>query len=152
MRFIFTILLSLFFLCAAFTSVPSSIWNTLSKLKFDIQFDEELDEVIFVPKLGSVIKKLAGETIIIEGYPSQLEFDYLPTDLDKQSFVMCRYEREEMGCSMLGVESYIEIKCNHKIKPSYGVLHTFKGKLKLNLKDPMRLPYVLEDAECLNCK
>lgn len=146
------ILISLVFLCTAFAARPNSVWNTLSTLAFDVRFDAKVDDVVLIPKPTKQLKKLNGKRIIIEGYPSQLEFEYLPTDLDKQSFVICRYELEKMSCSMLGPESYIEIKCKHKMKPSYGVLHTFRGKLKLNLKDPMELPYILEDAECLNCK
>jgi hypothetical protein len=140
-------------LCFSFFTVapPSDdVWKILSELKFDIRFDKKLDDVIFTPKPSKAIKKLIGKRIIIQAFKSKV-FEREDFGSEEHAIYLCRYESEEMSCCSSPEAEYIEALPNEAIKLVEGKRYLFKGILKLNTKDYLNLPFILKDAECLNC-
>lgn len=130
--------------------VPEGHWETLLSLKFTIKFDEELDDVIFKPNFTKKIKALEDQMIELEGFiiPHDIAAMALG-DEDKAStrFMFSAFPVAScFFCGAAGAESVIEVS------PSKGIAFDknkirIKGKLKLNEKDYLKLPFQLLDAE-----
>jgi hypothetical protein len=116
-------------------------------MKYDVEFDEKLNEVTFVPKPTAAIKKMNGKVITIQGYKSITD-DYRSAFPDSTTFLLCKYEEHEFMCGGPGLESYIAITTKEKLNLKEGVLYTFKGVFELNTKDHLALPFQLKEAEC----
>lgn len=132
-------------------SPPSDTWEVLSELKFDIRFDEELDDVVFTPKPSKAIKRLIGKEITLQAFKSSLfEED---SDSKTNKIYLCRYKTQIMDCcGGYGAEAYIEVQTDEKIEIKEGKPYVIKGVFELNTKDYLNLPFILKDAECLNCE
>jgi len=148
MKIIFS-LAALFSFFAA--SPPDSAWQTLNQLKFSIKHDVDLDDVIFTPKPNQSIKQLVGKEIVIDGYEAEI-WSIGGDKSAPNAILFCQYEQKGFSCcSHIGAESYVELLPKEKINLEKGKKYLFKGKLVLNTEDHLRLPYLLENAECLNC-
>ena len=139
-------------LCFSFFTVspPSDdVWKILSQLKFDIRFDDKLDDLVFTPKPTKTIKKLIGKTITIRGFRFDIEEN---VESKTSKIYLCRYEENPYACCLgYGAEAYIEVITDEIIDIKKDKPYLFKGVLKLNTKDYLNLPFILKDAECLNC-
>lgn len=135
-----------------FIAFPSTNpWEVLSKLKFEIRFDETLDDIVFVPKPDKAIKKLAGKELVIRGFKATL-YTNESIGVPENKILLCRYKEQHWGCcSSLGIESFISIRPKENLGLVEGKPYIFKGTLVVNTKDYLALPYQLKDAECLNC-
>lgn len=134
-----------------FVPTPNNIWQILSELKFNIYFDEKLDDIVFEPKPTPSILDMEDEIITIQGFKSIHRFEG-DIKSNQNSIALCRFKTENEGCtSSFGDESYIEIIPNKALKLVEGKLYSFRGIFKMNTKDLDKLPFTLKEATCLDC-
>ena len=129
---------------------PEGHWETLLSLKFTIKFDEELDDVIFKPNFTKKIKALEDQLIELEGFI--IPHDIAAMALGDEDGASSRFMFSAFPvascffCGAAGAESVIEVS------PAKGIAFDknkirIRGKLKLNDKDYLKLPYQLLEAE-----
>lgn len=127
-------------------AVPSDIWEVLEEIKFKIYFDKKLEEMVFEPIPTAEIKSLNGEIIEIKGF--------LVTDEKGNQglweFLPFNYPYKCM--SGIEMESMIKIVSKHKIVTNPEKPCTLKGRFELNTTNLLELPYILNEAECLDCE
>lgn len=147
MKLVLTLTLLLSSLAA---SGPTNPWAILAEMKFHVHYDTALEEIVFTPRPTRAIKRMVGQSITIEGFKT----DLLPEAAsDATTIFLSKFVDHSFGCySSYGVESFIEIFPKGSFKTVEDQLYTFRGTFELNLDDPMKLPFRLRDAECLNCK
>jgi hypothetical protein len=133
--------------CSFIATPPNDVWGILSGIKYDIKFDEELDDIVFTPKPTTAIKEMNGKTITIQGYKSSI-VDFKSTSPKGITLLLYRYKKEVFSCTDLGLESYIEITPKEKMNLKEGILYTFKGVFNLNAKNPQTFSFQLKEAEC----
>ncbi|MTB50519.1 hypothetical protein [Lewinella sp. W8] len=145
MRALFLPLLLLLFGAATeLTAQDAQMWQTLSKITYEKQFDELLGFKVDVPVFSQEIKDLEGEIIEIsgyivpvEGYKSHTEFVF-----SAYPYNMCFF------CGGAGPETVMEVTANEPVKYSTERIK-LRGKLLLNDDDINRLMYIMVDAELI---
>ena len=136
----------LFLLWMGTVSAQSQIeWTTLSDVKFEQVFSEELgisyDEATF----GPFISLFEGKEVKITGY-------MIPLDGMGVSYVLSRNPNATcFFCGGAGPETVIELELLPSAIGKYKLddFRTFKGILMLNKKNIDHLTYVLKEAEPL---
>ena len=128
---------------------PTGVWEDLLKLKFKISFDEEVDDVVFKPKFTELIRSYEGQVIEVEGFiiPHNIAADAMG-DLDDQGdkFMFSAFPLAScFFCGGAGSESVMEAFPKDPINYTTQKI-TVRGRLKLNDKDLMKLPYILENV------
>ncbi|MBL4648610.1 MAG: hypothetical protein JKY03_02685 [Aureispira sp.] len=139
------ILVNFFFLSFVLDNGSKDYWETLEKVKLKSTFNPETEnfsrKVIFSKK----IKKLEGQTIQLKGFvlPS---FTKRPKMLSKfkQYYTSC--------CGGFDYGAMVEYEAKDSIQFNLEGPVVLEGTLRLNLDDPFRHFYILENARCLNCK
>lgn len=123
----------------------SKTWKILTSLQFDIQFDENIGDVVFKPLFTQPIKNLDGKFITINAYMyakneenNTIILSYRPVDL-------------RTVCSAFGAESLVVIKNNPSLIFQHEKPCLIKARLKLSNSDYTKLPYQLSDVEFIEC-
>lgn len=129
---------------------PQGVWEILASLKFRIQYDEKKDDIVFIPKPSPALRSLEGKVINVYGYSTEL-FLGGEADASKHTIMLCRVKEEDFGCTM-GMEACIEVFLQKEYNLKDNERYLFKGKFELNAKDYLRVPFLLKEAECLNCE
>jgi hypothetical protein len=140
--FLLPLVLLLFVGVGDLTAQGAQMWQTLSKITYEKQFDELLGFKVDVPVFSQEIKALEGEIIEIsgyivpvEGYRSHTEFIF-----SAYPYNMCFF------CGGAGPETVMEITAKEPVKYSTERIK-LRGKLLLNDDDINRLMYIMIDAE-----
>ncbi|AFC23844.1 hypothetical protein [Saprospira grandis] len=116
-------------------------WKVLSKVKYKSKIDIESGTLIYTPVFNRSIKKLDGKEIVLKGY-------VIPADLSGGRMTLSAFPYSScFFCGGAGPESVIEIDAKTPIIYRIDKPITLKGKLKLNSEDPLRLMYILKEAD-----
>lgn len=123
-------------------SEAAQMWQALSKVTYEKQYDELLGFKVDVPVFADAIKEMEGEIIEIsgyivpvEGYKSHEEFVF-----SAYPYNMCFF------CGGAGPETVMEVTATEPVKYATERI-VLRGKLLLNNDDVNRLMYILVDAE-----
>lgn len=139
-------IISLFVLGFALISFQAigqeNTWKTLAKISIEKRFDEVLNYEIEYPIFSDVVKKLNGTEISVEGW--MIPLDELRGEnyfvLSSLPFANCFF------CGGAGPETVMEVFSNNKIDYTEKRI-TVTGILTINADDPLRLMYILNDAQ-----
>lgn len=135
----------LIFIALALSSfaVPNDIWEVLAKLRLKVYYNAETE--LFCNEIipTKEIKNLDGKEIIIKGFVVQN---------GENNFILSKYPKPFNYCGGSVVESIMTIKTKHEISANIGKICTLKGQFELNTTDVFELPYILNQAECLDCE
>lgn len=126
---------------ALFTPIKSELWEILMDLKYD-------KEGVYghIPHFQQKHKALHKKQVAIEGYMHALE----ATPLQKWFMLSYFPSSACFFCGAAGPETAIEVKCPKGAIFKQDKRIKLKGILHLNVDEPERLFYVLEEAELLN--
>ena len=129
--------------------LPDGVWADLLQLKFKISFDEEVDDVTFQPKFTELIRSYENQMIEVEGFiiPHNIAADAMGNLEDKgDKFMFSAFPLAScFFCGGAGSESVMEAFPKDPINYTDKKI-TLRGRLKLNEKDLMKLPYIIEDV------
>lgn len=122
-----------------------NLWMTLAKVEIEKKFDETLNFEIDFPTFSEEVQKLNGKTIELQGWMIPLEElqgeSYFV--LSSLPFANCFF------CGGAGPETVAEVFAKGKTKYTDKRI-TVRGKLKINADDPMKLMYILQEAEIVD--
>ncbi|WP_420385160.1 hypothetical protein [Roseivirga sp.] len=122
-----------------------NLWKTLAKVEIEKKLDETLNFEVDFPTFSEEVKKLDGQTIELKGWMIPLEElqgeSYFV--LSSLPFANCFF------CGGAGPETVAEVFASDKIKYTDKRI-TVRGKLKINADDPMKLMYILQEAEIVD--
>jgi len=140
---LFLIILS--FVCVSSFVQDENLWKTLAKVEIERRFDETLNFEVDYPTFSEEVKKLNGQTIELQGWMIPLEELQGETYfvLSSLPFANCFF------CGGAGPETVAEVFSKEKIKYTDKRI-TVRGKLKINADDPMKLMYILQEAEIVD--
>lgn len=128
---------------------PVGPWEDLLTLKFDIRFDESVDDVIFEPKLSKRVRQYEGKIIEIEGFiiPHDIAADAMASmDDDGQQFMFSAFPLAScFFCGGAGAESVMEAFPKNPLQYTDRKIK-IRGRLEFNTTDFLKLPYLLKDA------
>lgn len=141
MRVLSLVLLS--FLAISFHSYgQENTWKTLAKISIEKRFDELLNYDVEYPIFSESVKKLNGTKISVEGW--MIPLDELRGEnyfvLSSLPFANCFF------CGGAGPETVMEVFSNDKIDYTEKRI-IVTGTLTINADDPLRLMYILNDAQ-----
>lgn len=117
-------------------------WQTLSDVKFEEKWSNEVEANFYYPTFGKSVKALEGKEVFLTGF-------MLPLDPDKNYFILSRHPYAScFFCGSGGPDSVVELK----LKPGdndfmMDELVTVSGKLKLNADDIYQCNFIFENAE-----
>lgn len=139
----------LFLVCVglAFKSVgqEDNQWKVLAKVEIETKFDEVLNFEIEHPIFSEEVKKLNGKKITLEGW--MIPLDELRGEnyfvLSSLPFANCFF------CGGAGPETVAEIFSKKEIKYTEKRIKV-SGILQINADDPLRLMYILNDAQIID--
>lgn len=143
-KYITLALVSCFLLLANSSEAQQKItWKTLSDVSFYEEYNKEFDFNVLYPKFGPLVKALEGKEVEIQGYAipiNEIGYEDILV-LSGLPYSQCFF------CGMAGPESVMDIKPTEKLPdiPLDEKL-TFRGILKLNVKDLSQLNYILTNA------
>ncbi len=118
-------------------------WDVLEDVKFESEFDEDLDTYVDIPTFGAKLQALSGKRVKLKGY-------YLPAELeDPRGIIMSRYPYAAcFFCGGAGLESVVEVHFAGPPKHfKVDDIITVEGTLVLNKDDFDHLVYILNDAK-----
>lgn len=128
---------------------PVGPWEDLLTLKFDIRFDESVDDVIFEPKISKRVQKYEGQIIEIEGFiiPHDIAADAMASmDDDGQQFMFSAFPLAScFFCGGAGAESVMEAFPKNPLQYTDQKVK-IRGRLEFNTTDFLKLPYQLKDV------
>jgi hypothetical protein len=128
---------------------PVGPWEDLLTLKFDIRFDESVDDVIFEPKISKIVQKYEGQIIEIEGFiiPHDIAADAMASmDDDGQQFMFSAFPLAScFFCGGAGAESVMEAFPKNPLQYTDQKVK-IRGRLEFNTTDFLKLPYQLKDV------
>lgn len=137
----------LFLALSTFQAIAQNdnMWKTLAKVEIEKRFDETLNFEVDFPTFSEEVKKLDGKTIELQGWMIPLEELQGETYfvLSSLPFANCFF------CGGAGPETVAEVFAKEKIKYIEKRI-TVRGKLEINSDDPMKLMYILQDAEIVD--
>ncbi|NVK86369.1 MAG: hypothetical protein HWE21_18720 [Cytophagia bacterium] len=137
----------LFLVLSTFQAIAQNdnMWKTLAKVEIEKRFDETLNFEVDFPTFSEEVKKLDGKTIELQGWMIPLEELQGETYfvLSSLPFANCFF------CGGAGPETVAEVFSKEKIKYTEKRI-TVRGKLEINSDDPMKLMYILQDAEIVD--
>jgi hypothetical protein len=117
-------------------------WKTLSKITLEKRFDDVLNYEIEYPIFSDVVKKLNGTQITLEGW--MIPLDELRGEnyivLSSLPFANCFF------CGGAGPETVMEVFSKDKIDFTEKRV-SVTGTLTINADDPLRLMYILNNAQ-----
>jgi len=131
---------------------PVGPWKDLLELKFSINYDEEVDDVIFKPKFTPKIKAYENKIIEVEGFiiPYEIASNSMG-DLndDGQKFMFSAFPLAScFFCGGAGAESVMEVSPKDPIEYTTKKIK-IKGRLELNETDYLKLPYLIKNVELI---
>ncbi len=131
--------------CVSSFAQNENLWKTLAKVDIEKKFDETLNFEVDYPTFSEEVKKLDGQTIELQGWMIPLEELQGETYfvLSSLPFANCFF------CGGAGPETVAEVFSKDKIKYTEKRI-TVRGKLKINADDPMKLMYILQQAEIVD--
>lgn len=126
---------------------PGGIWDDLLTLKFKIEYDESIDDVVFKPQFTENIRRHAGKTVEITGYiiPNETVVNAMGNQRSGMFMFSAFPNQSCFFCGGAGPESVMEVYPKKPISYSKETV-TIKGKLELNDSDFLRMAYILKDA------
>jgi hypothetical protein len=128
---------------------PTGPWEDLLTLKFDISYDESVDDVIFEPKLSKRVRQYEGKIIEIEGFiiPHEIAADAMASmDDDGQQFMFSAFPLAScFFCGGAGAESVMEAFPKNPLQYTERKVK-IRGRLEFNTTDFLKLPYQLKDV------
>lgn len=128
---------------------PIGPWEDLLTLKFDIRFDESVDDVIFEPKLSKRVRQYEGKIIEVEGFiiPHDIAADAMASmDDDGQQFMFSAYPLAScFFCGGAGAESVMEAFPKEPLQYTDRKIK-IRGRLEFNTTNFLKLPYLLKDV------
>lgn len=135
----------LFFISFASFAQEENVWKTLAKVDIEKKFDETLNFEIDFPTFSEDVKNLNGQTIELQGWMIPLEELQGETYfvLSSLPFANCFF------CGGAGPETVAEVFSKDKIKYTEKRI-TVRGRLQINADDPMKLMYILQEAEIVD--
>lgn len=139
------IFISLFIsFCSFVTDEPQKIsWEVLKDVTFKKKWYEKESIFMLYPTFGPQVKKVENKIVSIKGY-------MVPVDPESNQYVLSAYPYSMcFFCGGAGPESVMGLKLKKNKKFKTDEIHTFKGKLELNVNDIYELTYLLTDAEVL---
>ena len=139
-----SLLLVLSLLLADLKQEPNS-WKLLSKVEIERRYDETFNFEVEFPIFSDEVKALDGKPITMEGWMIPLDElrgkNYFV--LSALPFANCFF------CGGAGPETVMEVFSKKEISFTEKKIKV-RGKLSINPDDPMRLMYILNDAELIN--
>jgi len=140
MRLLSLVLISFF--VSFHASGQENTWKTLAKISIEKRFDELLNYDIEYPTFSEAVKKLNGTKISVEGW--MIPLDELRGEnyfvLSSLPFANCFF------CGGAGPEAVMEVFSKDKIDYTEKRI-IVTGTLTINTDDPLRLMYILNDAQ-----
>ncbi|CAA6824129.1 MAG: Unknown protein [uncultured Aureispira sp.] len=128
---------------------PIGPWEDLLTLKFDIRFDESVDDVIFEPKLSKRVRQYEGKIIELEGFiiPHDIAADAMASvDDSGQQFMFSAFPLAScFFCGGAGAESVMEAFPKDPMQYTDQKV-TIRGRLEFNTTDFLKLPYQLKEV------
>lgn len=122
------------------------VWQTLLSLKFDIYFDQELDDVFFKPMYTEEIKKLDGTRITLKAFMYSEE-------ASNGSVLLSAYcVKSQNTSASLSAESLIEIPNTPALVFKACKSCIVRGELSLNTDDYLKIPYSLKNIDFIRCE
>lgn len=141
MRVLSLVLIS-FFVVSFQARGQENTWKTLAKISIEKRFDELLNYDIEYPIFSEAVKKLNGTKISVEGW--MIPLDELRGEnyfvLSSLPFANCFF------CGGAGPETVMEVFSKDKIDYTEKRI-IVTGTLTINADDPLRLMYILNDAQ-----
>jgi hypothetical protein len=141
MRVLSLVLIS-FFVVSFQARGQENTWKTLAKISIEKRFDEVLNYDIEYPIFSEAVKKLNGTKISVEGW--MIPLDELRGEnyfvLSSLPFANCFF------CGGAGPETVMEVFSKDKIDYTEKRI-IVTGTLTINADDPLRLMYILNDAQ-----
>ena len=141
MRVLSWVLIS-FFVISFHASGQENTWKTLAKISIEKRFDEILNYDIEYPIFSEAVKKLNGTKISVGGW--MIPLDELRGEnyfvLSSLPFANCFF------CGGAGPETVMEVFSKDKIDYTEKRI-IVTGTLSINADDPLRLMYILNDAQ-----
>lgn len=135
------LLVSIALLLSSF-AMPHDIWKMLAGLGLKTHFNEKTERFDFELIPTEEIKNLDGKMIEIKGFVIRD---------GRHSFVLSRYSKL-FKCDFPKIESILRIKTKRRIVTNPEKPCTIKGRFEFNTTDLLELPYILNEAECLDCE
>jgi hypothetical protein len=128
--------------CSFVTDEPQKIsWEVLKDVTFKKKWYEKESIFMLYPTFGPQVKKVENKIVTIKGY-------MVPVDPESNQYVLSAYPYSMcFFCGGAGPESVMGLKLKKNKKFKTDEIHTFKGKLELNVNDIYELTYLLTDAE-----
>lgn len=122
-----------------------NIWKVLSKIEIERRFDETINFEVEFPIFSDEVKALNGKEITLEGWMIPLDElrgkNYFV--LSALPFANCFF------CGGAGPETVMEVFLKKDLSFTEKRIKV-KGKLTINGDDPMRLIYIMEEAEIID--
>jgi hypothetical protein len=141
MRVLSLVLIS-YFVISFHANGQENTWKTLAKISIEKRFDEVLNYEIEYPIFSDAVKKLNGTKISVEGW--MIPLDELRGEnyfvLSSLPFANCFF------CGGAGPETVMEVFSKDKIDYTEKRI-IVTGTLTINADDPLRLMYILNDAQ-----
>ena len=122
---------------------PKDIWFTLGMVTFETSYDPEYMLETKKPKISSVVDKLDGKEIEVEGYIIPLT-----GQVTQSHFMLSKFPQSTcFFCGKAGPETAMQVfmKDNKKVKITERKVRVI-GTLLINPKDASSLLYTLENA------
>lgn len=145
MRLKLAILLGLMLMTFTANAQKESIWKTLAKVTYQIRLDETTQFDLEVPIFSEDVKALDSTEITVEGW--MIPLDELRGEsyfvLSALPFANCFF------CGGAGPDTVMEVFSKKHIKFTEKRIKV-KGKLTLNADDPLRLMYILTEAQLVD--
>lgn len=128
-------------LSVGITSSTKITWETLAKVTFIEEYQDDVGAYILIPNFSEDVKNLEGKEVSISGYVIPLDIENNDYVLSANPFAACFF------CGQSGPESVMQLRLAKKHQFNNDDYHTFKGVLKLNAEDIYSLNYILNDAK-----
>lgn len=120
-------------------------WKTLAKVKIEKRFDEVLNYEVDYPTFSKEVESLNGKEITLEGWMIPLDElrgkNYFV--LSALPFANCFF------CGGAGPETVLEVFLKKDLSFTEKRIKV-KGKLSINPDDPLKLMYILQEAEIID--
>jgi hypothetical protein len=139
------VLVNFFFLSFALDNGSIDYWETLEGVKLESTFNPETENFGIKFTFSKKIKKLEGQRIQLKGF--------VMTRFGKGPKMLSRFkEYSRSCCSGFGPVARVEYESKETIPFNAEKPIVLEGTLRLNVDDPFRHFYILENARCLDCK
>ncbi len=138
-------ILLLLLIYGTISAQEKSTWNVLSKVEIEKRFDETLNFEVDFPTFSKEVKALNGKEITLEGWMIPLDElrgkNYFV--LSALPFANCFF------CGGAGPETVMEVFLKKDLSFTEKRIKV-KGKLTINADDPLKLMYILQEAEIID--